>query len=482
MTYEMTRKRRMYLKNMRTVIIDVLDMLALLNGIDITSYKMRLFFTRFTRDSQTDLLANYPMKLVQSILTFAMVNNQSLAIRNIHSDANTYIYDIIHEGESKKLKDTLKLLLSKEAVSFVSKIEIITETNEGELFFLLKGYRDISYQESLFKSTDQIDILEPISFELAIDQEVIDKYHDFLKENYHIFYEDIKDKQCTIWCIRDGLGEYIVKRNHNEKKIVFPNQFEAAYPLLREEKVIQIVPNSIAETDVYPTELIIDIDTGNVDYEIVKIVIDRFTNWLVDNNFNFYKRLTGSWNGGSHLIIPIEWQEPYILTGSTTAWNSYKTKKARHVLCDSVRSMAVFLCVLFQQQNRALALYTTTRIFDPFSRARRILLDSSTNSLNRGRRALLSLHAGSFNLCVPFNRDLPDTKEELHEVVSLDMNISNGFVCTEEKRTLQMAKNNTKRLRQMINKYEPLYYSYLTTARMRFEEKHFNIAVNYLEL
>ena len=147
----------------------------------------------------------------------------------------------------------------------------------------------------------------------------------------------------------------------------------------------------MAEGAEFPNEMVIDLDVpSSVPYSVVKQVSDRFAEWLaIDQGLLFHRRLTGSAKGGQHYIIPIRWTHPAILAGKTEVWEVYGRRAKRHILCDSVRDAAELLCILFQIQNPTIAHFMTTRIFDPYTRYKRLLFDVGSNSMNRGRRALL---------------------------------------------------------------------------------------------
>ena len=477
MTYETLRKGKMYLKNDRTIIIDVPDLLELLKGISVNYFQIRFFFTRFTTDTTTDLLANYPEKLLVATLTYSLVRNYPLTIKTLFSDSNTYIFDILCESDDQTIREIFQDILQHKATSFVSKVEIRTKGEEEELHFCLEGLNKCTYSDSLFTHQDTVDVLSPLQLKLPIDLELLDKYYLLLNLNYNDFYQDVANRPCAVWCYREGSGEYLVKRNIMGKQIIFPDTYDKAAPLLDLEKIIQIVPNSIPNNSPCPIEIIVDLDTGSVTYPLVKTVSDRLSQWLIDRDFLYYRRLTGSLNAGSHWIFPVKWEEAYLLAGSDSTWDVYKQRAPTHILCDSARTVAELLCLVFQKDNPDLAKFITTRIFDPYSRHGRILWDITSNSMHRGRRSIASLHHKYLTLCIPLDRDIPPTREELEDLVSLDEALKGDIVFSESPRTTHMQKHNTKLLREIIDQEERLYHDYFLMPRARFEEMHFGIPV-----
>jgi hypothetical protein len=396
--YETTRKGKLFLKNDPRLVVGVQDLLLLLRGISITYVQLRFFFVRFASDKSQDLLENYPEKFLTAVLLDALVRNLPLTIKNVFTDHNTFIFDICIEGANSAIRTILQELLLREPVAYISRIEVYTK-GEEELFFLLEGRHNFEPSHSILPQHDMYDVIPPLPRQVPVTLEVFDKFHQLLAQYYPIFFYDVKNRFCTIWCAQDGRGSYTVKRHVGGVKVVFPPTFEEAEALFQIEQIVQVVPNLVPETVSHPQEIVIDLDIdSSVPYSIVKQVSDRFAEWLVlDQGLLFHRRVTGSLRGGQHFILPVHWTYPAILAGKVEVWEVYNRRSAKHILCDSARDAAELLCLLFQIQNPTLAPFCTTRIFHPYSRYKRILFDVGSNSMNRGRRALLSLHCGSLH-------------------------------------------------------------------------------------
>lgn len=283
------------------------------------------------------------------------------------------------------------------------------------------------------------------------------------------------------------MAELLVKRHSDITNglIMFPPTFEEAKTLLQMERIIQIVPNTIPEKASYPIELVIDIDIPpNFPYSRVREITEAFVKWLSENSLRFYRRLTGSYQCGQHIIIPVKWDQAYLLTGKPSVWEVYSRRKTVHLLSDSLRSTAELLSIAFCKEKPQYAKYITTRIFDAHSRYKRLLFDISTNTLHRGRRALLSMHPSHRGICVSFNNiKLPLKAKDLHQYIAFDelKTIKNNKEpsdhLTEEPRTNYMTYHNTTVLKDLINRYERFYLQYLTTLPTRFEERFFNMTI-----
>jgi hypothetical protein len=479
--YEQSRKEKMYRQNPATIYLDVEELLSSLKGVDVSKVHIRFFFTRFSESSTKDLVINYPEKTLKQIFLYGLHNNLPLTVRNVFCNGNTYIYDLICLSTNKAIRHLLRSILQHESCSFVSRVEIHTEGRQKKLFFVLEGISRMDYSlYSLFSSEERVDNFEPIEKVLPLNFEKLMLYYRFLKKHYVNFYRDVQNRACTIWCFRENFPEYIVKRRVWNQPIIFPASFKEAEALLQTERVVQIVPNTLPEARETPCEMVIDIDVlTSVKYSVVQAITDTFAQWLKSKKIMFLRRLTGSRRGGQHFLIPLCWERPWLLGGKTPLWENYTRSSKSRILCDSVRSMAELLCLLFQKAHQDLAPRITTRIFDSWARHQRILFDTSCNGLNRGRRALLSLHHRSLNVCIPLKTDLP-SKAELEEKVALETVFAapEGESQFEELEITETARShNTWRLRQLIHRYEQLYYEYLATPAERFEELHFDIPI-----
>ncbi|MHA2224446.1 MAG: hypothetical protein ACXAC8_04540 [Candidatus Hodarchaeales archaeon] len=481
--YEKTRKLKIYRRNNRMEQLDVGDLLILLKGIDVQQVHLRFYFTRFTTEEISDLLANYPEKILQASLVYSLVHNIPLTIKSIYCDGNNYIFDINCEmSDQTTIRKVLKYLLSHESCSFVSQVEVTTRGERETLAFRLEGIRSSSEQLSLspkiISSSELVDVLPSVPLQVPIDIDLLDDYYSVLRTYYHHFYQDAANRSCTIWVYRENLGEYIVKRYFQNNLIYFPESYEEVEPFLNLEKVVTIVPNSMPVTSDVPVEMILDLDPGAIPYAITRQVSNQLAQWLLEQDLLFYRRLTGNRNGGQHFIIPVNYDKAFILSGTEETWGLYTQRSPTHVLCDSLRSVAELICLVFQRENKSLARYVTTRVFDPYSRVDRMLLDVSPNSQNRGRRALLSLHQKSLGLCVPFvESSLPESHEDFQDLVALDEALAGHINFEEKPSTSYMQRHNTQKLSQLVDQEICLFEEFYALPRMRFEQIHFAIPV-----
>lgn len=481
--YETTRKGKLFLKNDPRLVVGVQDLLLLLRGISVSYVQLRFFFIRFTSDTRQDLLENYAEKFLTAVLLDTLVRNLPLTIRNVFTDHNTFIFDICIEGANSAIRTILQELLLREPIAYVSRVEVHTKGEEEELFFLLEGRHNFEPSHSILPQYDIYDVIPPLPRQVPITLEDFDKFHQLLAQNYPIFYRDVKNRYCTIWCAQDGRGSYTVKRHVGGSKVAFSATFEEAEPLFQIERIVGVVPNLIPESIPYPQEIVIDLDIHNtVQYPIVKQVSDSFSEWLADLGLSFHRRLTGSLHGGQHFILPIRWTYPAILAGKIEVWEVYNRRSTKHILCDSARDAAELLCILFQVQNTTLATFCTTRIFHPYFRHKRILFDVGSNSMNRGRRALLSLHHNSLHVCVPLKTELPPTPEGLAELTSLDRLIESSGDLEEPSVTRTMQEQNTAILRELVERHEQLYHEFFTSNPYHFEELYCHLPINRIKV
>lgn len=133
------------------------------------------------------------------------------------------------------------------------------------------------------------------------------------------------------------------------------------------------------------------------------------------------------------------------------------------------------------EENVQLAPFITTRIFNPYIRYKRLLFDVSPNSMNRGRRALLSLHQSSLNVCIPYTGELSEKQRELEDLIMLETILTSKEPVIETRSTSFMQEHNTQELHQIIQQYERLFQEYHTSPAARFEELHLNIPIGGLD-
>jgi len=147
-------------------------------------------------------------------------------------------------------------------------------------------------------------------------------------------------------------------------------------------------------------------------------------------------------------------------------------------LCDSARSAAEFLCVIFQLENPDFAPFVSTRVFNFHNRFGRILFDATPNGLNRGRRSILSCHTRTLGLCIPWNnKPLPGEREELSDITSVESILDKKVNVNEKKYPIGVKSENTQKIRGIINHYNRVFKSYISMNAPRFEEMYFSIPI-----
>ncbi len=473
----------MYQRNTRIVTVDYHAFFKRLQGYTLTTIHLRIYYTRCLVNNEPDLLYNYAENFIQGLIVYILVHNLPVQYHNIHSDGNNYIFEFHCSTDDQALRSFLKYILIHESIAFCSQIEASIEVLEEPeaLKCRLLSYRELIYPTSLFKPPHDELIEQYSAYKLTstVSLDLLEEYYAFLEEHYTSFYIDVANRACTCWCWREQMADLIIKRHSTNGLIMFPPTFDEAKVLFYLERIVQIVPNTIPENASFPIEVIIDIDIPvEFPYTRVREISEVFTSWLAINGFQFYRRLTGSYFGGQHLLIPIQWKQAYILTGTPNTWEIYSRRAPVHLLSDSIRSAAELLVLAFCKERPQFAKYITTHIFDPHARHNRILFDITLNTLNRGRRALLSMHPSHRGICVAFNNEvLPSKSKELHSHIDFDYLRDHPSVerLTEPPRTTHMIKQNTNLLKELIDRYERVYLQFLTTLPMRFEEQYFDI-------
>jgi hypothetical protein len=475
------------MKNDRRIVVGVRDLLGVLKGISVQAVQIRLFWTRYTVNQSNDLRTNYPSKLLQSITEKTLVRNYPLSFHQVFSDKNTYIYDLCCAGGGQINREVLAEVLHHEAVSFCDKVEVLTTSTEStpdrELFFLLRGRQMVDYPQTILPQNTPYDVIDPEECSLPITVELLENYYTLLERHWEAFYTDVHDRYCTVWCATENRGEYTVRRNLWGQKIMFPPSFAESHPMLQINRMVQIVPNTLPESLNHPIEIVIDLDIPpELPYTTIKQVTDRFCEWLIEQGLWFLRRATGSSKAGQHIIVPCQWTDPVLLCGKTEVWSVYTLRPYRHILSDSSRDVCELLCLLFQTQNPTIAQYMTTRIFNPFSRHKRILFDVFSCSMNRGRRALLSLHHNSLNVCVPLTTDLPATHEEFLDLVALDLLLEQDTLIAEPRVSRAIQESNTRILQDMADRYNHMYQDFYSLTAAQFDEQYGNIPIDRKEL
>lgn len=102
--------------------------------------------------------------------------------------------------------------------------------------------------------------------------------------------------------------------------------------------------------------------------------------------------------------------------------------------------------------------------------------------MNRGRRALLSLHHSSLHVCVPLKTELPPTLEGLAELTSLDRLIKSSDDLEEPSITLSIQEHNTAILRELVERHEQLYHEFFTSTPYHFEELYCHLPINRIKV
>jgi len=475
----------MYLKNLRDRTVDHKTFFLRLEGLSLTALHLRVYYTRCLPTDDPDLLFNYPENLIKGLISYVLVRGVSLQFHNIHSDGNNYIFDIQCTANDPILRDLLTYLFSHDSLSFCSHLDIEVEVLEPPytLQCQLYSYRQLFYPSPLFSLDVLSEQYQPLELTSNVSLQLLDEYYAFLEQHYEAFYQDVQGRACTCWCFRDQMAELLVKRHSDITNglIMFPSSFEEAKTLLQMERIIQIVPNTIPEQASFPIELVIDIDIPpNFPYKRVREITVAFIRWLSENNLRYYRRLTGSYQCGQHIIIPVKWDQAYLLTGKPSVWEVYSQRKTVHLLSDSLRSTAELVTLAFLKEKPQYAKYITTRIFDAHSRYKRLLFDISTITFHRGRRALLSMHPSHRGICVSLNnKKLPAKAKGFYQYIAFEQLKNNPSIdlLSEEPRTNYMTYHNTTILKDLINHYERFYLQYLTTLPARFEESFFNIPI-----
>lgn len=481
--YKQLRRSKMYQENLRTLQLNVNELLHALIDVKINTVKLRFFYTRWDElDSAKDLLDNYPEKFLTALIRYIFTNNYPITIMNVFCDANTWIYDVKigPSDDNFLLRTILQEILTEAPVSFSSHVEVVVTDQHNHLFeFRLDGFKQLEYSYTLFtksKSSKPINY-PPVKIDMPVSYKTLDKYYLLLRTNYSTFYTDVKNRYCTCWCIREGIGDFIIKRYVNDQSIRFPSSFDLAEPLLQTERITQIVPNCLPFTHDIPIELCIDVDVPKtMDYLIVKQVTDTFASWLKKLGLFYLRRLTGNLHGGQHFILPLYWPKASILNSKGEVWEVYVRRTIPQILCDSVHALGILVSLLFQKNYPSLARYITTHIFDPYIRHQRLLFDLSPNAWNRGRRSILSLHHSSQNVCVPYNKDeLPVKIEDYLNLCSLDLLLAQQTAITEPVITKEIIHTNSAILAELVSQHDRLFIDYGSSNVRRFEAQFFDI-------
>ncbi|MHA2295470.1 MAG: hypothetical protein ACXADA_05600 [Candidatus Hodarchaeales archaeon] len=497
--YELTRRGKMYLFNRQRQRLDTRGFMCSLPG-ELEGLTFRFFFTRFTsEDNHTDLLTNYPEKVLTKAITRGLVMNLQVHVSVLHCDENVYVYDIVVEGkrQESRLHDFAGWLVSTEPAGFASLVEVVATTRDRKVPVILLGYQDGQRQPRVYrqwtmfkqrKKKKRIKQFKPKLVEPPLTHEELKEYHELLEREYQSFFSDVEERACAIWSIPpDWLGPFSIRRYvpfaDTREKIIFGSDAKEAMAFLSALNVLQIVPNTLPETMPYPVELLIDADVPrSVGHDKVKLVTDRFDEWLKNAGFEYQRRLTGSTSGGQHFVLPVLWESPWLLAGKPYLWEDYARRPNRKILSDSLRTTGEVLCLAFQLENPDLAKIVTTRVFDKHSRYRRILLDTTPNSVNKGRRSILSMHQATGNLCVPMTGDFPDSREALEAMTSLETVKELGISSFKGwKRTGRAKRINTSLLAEITSEYEQIFIEFTTTTKQRFEEHWLDLPVPGLE-
>lgn len=455
--------------------IDKSALLAFLaNAAELTELRIRIHFQSFGEGPSDDLLPHRSLKLLQLLLPEMLAcDGLPLIIQPLYHEPLSGTEIIELSAQDAQAQQLATLLPRIGVLRQCSYLEVQRRTATELRTAVFEGLR---YS---FPSLDHF-LLDPVQVDIDLKvparhpgtgpPEKLDQLIALLEDRWDLFYVDVKDKECALTCYANG--QYYVRRHLDGAPICFRRRADLA--LLQFLRAVEIIPAVHPQGDMRPLEAVIDIDpppTAAVEDTIA--LTDHLTEWLVDRDFRFYRRLSGGTHGGTHLIMPVKLEEPLPLLSSPLKLTTFLKRRAQELLLHSLRETLLGLLLTYAvNEHHAFPL---ARYLSPTKRPGHWMADLNCNAPNSGRRSILSSHSRTERLVIPVPAEalgetryfdyqlLTDPDYALFEVDRLE---------EPNLRTETIRRANARRLAELGEDARDVWVAYKTLNPLRFQNRY----------
>ena len=407
---------------------------------------------------------NMSASIVNAFLSYG----QPFDCKFIHQDEN---YEVLDIGFSKNffkifLTDPKILSLLQQA----SIVEVLSENQKSIKTFL---GQDLPKNFPTSFMASNLSYVTPAVTKHVLPPEYVDLWIALLQEKFKDFYQDVKDKVCSIEYYSGG--QFKIKRKFSsEKPAIFTDPSDVQ--LLKDLQAVAIIPNCHPfnyEQRPLPVEAIIDADPSRFTTDQEKLfIMNALTEYLIQRNFVFHKHLSNGTHSGFHLIIQLELFNPFNMITNIASPQNYFHNLQEKIIINSVRESVVAFLLDFLRVYKSDSILNMASVEqNPY----KLHLEVSRNSFNVGRRALLSMHKGtnSIVLPLPFSEFLTNSSlKDYTTLAVIDQAYAHSNELHEEPFTQSDIRKNTALMNYFNQEHYFLWSAYHKAAnKTRFLQK-----------